>query len=189
MARVSADIALISDFIQNPPQADRKVRAAHFRAGPVRHGSRCWSTSPLGRAVAELGRISKTLYLLTYLDDDSYRRRILTQLNRTEGRYALARAIFHGHRGQLRQRYREGQEDQLGALGLVINALVLWNTHYMDATLGELRHEGLQVADDDVKSLSPLGHEHINFFGRYQFSMPDLPPNQLRPLRDPNTQD
>ena len=55
--------------------------------------------TPLGRAVAELGRIAKTLYLLAYLDDDTYRRRILTQLNRTEGRHALARDIFLGHRG------------------------------------------------------------------------------------------
>ena len=139
--------------------------------------------------MAELGRISKTLYLLTYLDDDSYRRRILTQLNRTEGRRALARDIFHGHRGQLRQRYREGQEDQLGALGLVVNAIVLWNTRYIDAALSELRREGLQVAAADVKRLSPLGHEHVNFLGRYQFSMPELSPNQLRPLRDPNSQD
>jgi hypothetical protein len=35
--------------------------------------------TPLGRAVAELGRIAKTLYLLAYLDDETYRRRILTQ--------------------------------------------------------------------------------------------------------------
>jgi hypothetical protein len=30
--------------------------------------------------------------------------------------------------GELRQRYREGQEDQLGALGLVVNMIVFWNT-------------------------------------------------------------
>ena len=64
--------------------------------------------TPLGRAVAELGRITKTLYLLAYLDDETYRRRILTHLNRTESRHSLARAVFHGQRGQ---RYREGQED------------------------------------------------------------------------------
>jgi TnpA family transposase len=145
--------------------------------------------TPLGRAVAELGRIAKTLYLPAYLDDDSYRRRILTQLNRTEGRHALARDIFHGHRGQLRQRYREGQEDQLAALGLVVNAIVLWNTRYMDSALHELRKEGMRVSDDDVKRLSPLGHEHINFHGRYQLKTPELPPTQLRPLRDPNSQD
>lgn len=70
--------------------------------------------STLGRAISELGRVAKTLYLLNYLDDEAYRRRILTQLNRVESRHAVARAIFHGQRGELRQRYREGQEDQLG---------------------------------------------------------------------------
>ena len=61
-------------------------------------------------------------------------RRILVQLNRGEGRHQLARSIFHGKRGELRRRYREGQEDQLGALGIVVNLVVLWNTIYM-ATL------------------------------------------------------
>jgi hypothetical protein len=64
---------------------------------------------------------------------------------------------FHGKRGELRQRYREGQEDQLGALGLV-NAVILWNTIYMDAALAELRAEGFDVRDEDVARLSPLGH-------------------------------
>lgn len=59
----------------------------------------------------------------------------------------------------------------------------------MDAALNELRAEGFDLRDDDVQRLSPLGHDHINFLGRYQFSTPELPPNQLRPLRDPNTQD
>jgi len=36
----------------------------------------------LARAIAELGRVPKTLHLLNYLDDDYYRRRIQIQLNR-----------------------------------------------------------------------------------------------------------
>ena len=67
--------------------------------------------STLARAVGELGRIAKTLYLLAYIDDENYRRRILVQLNRGEGRHSLARATFHGQRGEIRRRYREGQED------------------------------------------------------------------------------
>ena len=98
--------------------------------------------STLARAIGELGRVAKTLYLLNYLDDETYRRRILTQLNRGESRHGVARAIFHGQRGEVRQRYREGQEDQLGALGLVVNAVVLWNTCYMDAALAHLRRDG-----------------------------------------------
>jgi TnpA family transposase len=77
--------------------------------------------STLAKAIGELGRIAKTLYLLNYVDDEDYRRRILTQLNRGESRHRLARAVFHGRKGEVRQPYREGQEDQLSALGLVVN--------------------------------------------------------------------
>ena len=100
--------------------------------------------STLARAMASLGRVAKTLYLLAYLDDETYRRRILTQLNRGEGRHGVARAVFHGQRGELRQRYREGQEDQLGAWAWW-SMLVLWNTLYMDAALNQLRTEGMEV--------------------------------------------
>ena len=140
----------------------------------------------LARALEEWGRVVKSLYLLSYIDDESYRRRILVQLNRGEGRHQLARAVFHGKRGELRQRYREGQEDQLGALGLAVNVIVLWNTLYTDAALAQLRAEGLQVRDEDVARLSPLGFEHINMLGRYAFILPDtIARGELRPLRDP----
>ena len=146
--------------------------------------------STLTRAIGALGRIPRTLYMLSYIDDEHYRRRILTQLNRGEGRHSVARAVFHGQRGELRQRYREGQEDQLGALGLVVNAIVLWNTLYMEAALKQLRDEGIAVASADVARLSPLGHRHINFQGRYSFALSEsVAQGGLRPLRDPNEQD
>lgn len=141
----------------------------------------------LARALQELGRLVKTLYLLRFIDDESYRRRILVQLNRGEGRHQLARVIFHGKRGELRQRYREGQEDQLGALGLVVNLVVLWNTIYMDAALDQLRAEGHEVRPEDAARLSPLGFKHVNMLGRYAFTLPDtVARGELRPLRDPN---
>ncbi len=142
--------------------------------------------STLGRAIGEVGRIAKTLYLLRYVDDETYRRRILIQLNRGEGRHSLARATFHGQKGELRQRYREGQEDQLGALGLVVNAIVLWNTEYMEQALQTLRAEGMLPQPADIERLSPLGYEHINLLGRYHFTLTDaLRRGELRPLRDP----
>ena len=64
--------------------------------------------SGLAKAIIEAGRINKTVYPLNYIDDEDYRRRILTQLNRGEGRHAVARAICHGQRGEIRKRYREG---------------------------------------------------------------------------------
>jgi TnpA family transposase len=143
--------------------------------------------STLTRAIGALGRIPKTLYMLAYVDDERYRRRILTQLNRGESRHSVARAVFHGQRGELRQRYREGQEDQLGALGLVVNAMVLWNTLYMEAALTQVREEGRAVQAADVARLSPLVHKHINFQGRYSFALSEaVARGELRPLRNPD---
>ena len=143
--------------------------------------------STLAKAVGELGRVAKTLFLLAYVDDEAYRRRVLTQLNRQEGRHKLARTVFHGRRGEVRKRYREGQEDQLSALGLVVNAVVLWNTRYQQAALDTLRAEGTEVRDEDVARLSPLGTEHVNVLGRYHFELADpVARGELRPLRDPS---
>ena len=135
----------------------------------------------------EYGRIAKTLHLIALIDpvDATYRRAINTQLTVQESRHRLARAIFHGRRGQIFQRYREGQEDQLGALGLVLNAVVLWNTRYTDAVVHQLRADGQEISDDDVARLSPLGDQHINMLGRYAFTAPT--PDGLRPLHEPFT--
>ena len=87
---------------------------------------------------------------------------------------------------QLRQRYREGQEDQLGALGLVVNIIIQWNTLYINAALDQLAGEGYPINPEDVARLSPLVFEHINMLGRYAFSVPDsVVRGQLRPLRNP----
>jgi len=145
----------------------------------------------LALALAEFGRIDKTVHTLNFIDNEKHRRGTLLQLNYSEGRHSLARNLFHGKRGELRQRYREGQEDQLGALGLVLNIIVLWNTIYMDAALTQLRKEGYLVRDEDVSRLSPFIHKHhINMQGRYSFSVPEaVSRGELRPLRNPDDPD
>jgi TnpA family transposase len=141
--------------------------------------------SGLSRALADLGRIPKTIYLLNYIDDQVYRRRILTQLNRGEGRHSVARTICHGQRGEIRKRYREGQEDQLGALGLVTNTVVLWNTLYTEAAQEHLKTDGSEVKDADIEHISPLQYRHINVLGRYSFTLADhVAKGQLRPLNN-----
>lgn len=72
--------------------------------------------TPIGRALMELGKLDRSTYLASYYDDELLRRRVNTQLNRQESRHILARRIFHGQKGELRQKYKEGQEDQLSAM-------------------------------------------------------------------------
>ena len=86
----------------------------------------------------------------------------------------------------MRKRYREGQEDQLGALGLAVNAMVLWNTIYMHEALEHLRGEGHTIMPDHVARLSPLEHGHFNFLGTYSFHLAEeVKSGHLRPLRSP----
>ncbi len=139
--------------------------------------------SSLAKAIKEVGRINKSRYLLDLIDDEDYRRRILSQLNKGESRHNVARDICHGKRGEIRKRYKEGQENQLGALGLVTNALVLWNTIYMQKAVDYLKTTSFSVNEEDLKRLSPLVYKHINMLGHYSFIIEErFKKGKLRPL-------
>lgn len=166
--------------------------AASLRTGMVKASEILRVLSPggrptsLGRAIMEIGRLDRSAYLATYFDDELLRRKINTQLNRQESRHQLARAIFHGQKGEMRQVYREGQEDQLGALGLMLNVVVLWNTVYIQKIVADLRAEGHHIRNEDIARISPLDFSHINFHGRYSFALPpEVSAGQLRSTERP----
>ena len=140
--------------------------------------------TPLGEAIQHYGRIFKSQHILALIDDEGYRRDTHWIRNLQEGRHALARKLFHGSKGELYQRYREGMEDQLGALGLVLNCIVLWNTVYINAALEQLRAAGYPVLDQDTIRLHPFMRRHIAVQGDYSFLLPALD-GRLRELRDP----
>jgi TnpA family transposase len=187
LARNRINIRIIQRYWDDMLRVAGSLKSGTIRASELlRSLLRSKRPPTLARAIGELGKIPKTLYLLTYIDDEAYRRRILVQLNRHEDRHKLGKATFHGQRGEIRKRYREGQEDQLSALGLVVNAIVLWNTLYMDLALNHLRTEGFEVKEEDVQRIWPLSYQHINFLGRYFFTLPEnIAQGQLRDLRNP----
>ena len=51
-----------------------------------------------------------------------------SQLNIGESRHFLGRRVFFGNLGRLMRGYERGMEDQLGALGLGLNAITWWNS-------------------------------------------------------------
>lgn len=73
--------------------------------------------------------------------------------------------------------------DRIGAPGPVLDALVLFNTRFMDAAVNQLRADGFDVRDEVVARRSPFVRHHINLLGRYSCQLPELP-GGLRPLRD-----
>ncbi|WSQ56649.1 transposase [Streptomyces sp. NBC_01217] len=94
-------------------------------------------------------------------------------------------SLGYCRRGRIRQAYREGQDDRPASLGLVLNAVVLWNTRHLDAAVAQLHAEDHEIKDEDGARLYPLKDRRINFLGRYRFNIQAGGPGRdLRPFRD-----
>ena len=138
----------------------------------------------LAWALREVGRIEKSLFALEWLQSPELRRRVQVGLNKGEARNALARAIFFNRLGELRDRSYEDQRHRARGLNLLVAAIILWNTVYLAEAIETLKKKGVEVREEYLQHLSPLGWEHINLTGDYQWNFKHIPATgQLRPLR------
>ena len=94
----NADYGALNDIARHPVRVKRIRQhwddmlrvAGSLKLGTVQASElvrsflRSERPSSLASAIMEPGRINKTIYLLNYIDDAAYRRRILTQINRGE---------------------------------------------------------------------------------------------------------
>lgn len=136
----------------------------------------------LATALREMGRIEKTIFILDYISDEALRRRIQRGLNKGEFMNALARALFFGKRGELRSREMQDQLMRASALNILINAISIWNTVYLQEAVNHLKNNG-GFDEKLLKKISPLGWEHISLLGEYHFKAGDIPKgSSLRPL-------
>jgi hypothetical protein len=87
-----------------------------------------------------------------------------------------AGAVAHQAKPGRRQGWAEGS-----ALSLVINALTVWNTRYLQAAAEELARRGGPIPEDAWTHLTPLLWEHIHLVGHYRFEEPVIT-GELRPL-------
>jgi hypothetical protein len=71
-------------------------------------------------------------------------------------------------------------------LTLVTAAIALWNTVYLERAVQISARNGQALDPELFKYLSPLGWEHINLTGDYQWKSTRLAQGRFRPLRTPN---
>lgn len=76
---------------------------------------------------------------MRYATDSILRRRILVGLNKGEAMNGLARAVFFGKQGELRERDLQDQLQRASALNILINAISIWNTVYLEKAV-EYKH-------------------------------------------------
>lgn len=137
----------------------------------------------LAVALREFGRLERTLFILDWLQDVELRRRVYAGLNKGEARHALARAVFFNRLGEIRDRSLEQQLYRASGLNLVTAAIAHWNTVYLERAVQHLRATGMDIRDELLQYLSPLGWEHINLTGEYTWAQQsEYEQGQFRPL-------
>ncbi|MBM7585655.1 TnpA family transposase [Bacillus pakistanensis] len=135
-------------------------------------------------ALREMGRIERSLYTLKWLQSPEHRRRVQIGLNKGEAKHGLARAIFFNRLGEVRDRSYEDQLHRASALQLIVSAIVSWNTVYIEQAITSLRERGVEIPEEYLQHISPLGWEHIALTGDYVWNLKqDGTIDQLRPLR------
>ena len=96
-----------------------------------------------------------------------------------ESRHALARAIFFCRLGELRDRTFENQAHRASGLNLLVAAVILWNTRYLQKAAADLG-----IDQDAMRRVAPLGWEHLSLTGACSWDVDEQPaPGELRPLR------
>ena len=105
----------------------------------------------------ELGRIERTLFALDWMQNVELRRWVQIGLNKGEAKNALARAVFLNRLGEIRDHSFENQRYRASGLNLVVAAIILWNTVYLERAVQALRDSGKNIDERLLPHLSPLG--------------------------------
>ena len=140
-------------------------------------------TNVLSRALREIGRIERTLFMIEWYSSPELRDRCRAGLNKGEAGNKLTRAVFFHERGEIRDGSFESQAFRASGLNLAISAIVLWNTVYLSRAVESLRAEGHNLPDDVIRHISPQIWEHINLTGIYDWMREPPPEGIFRPLR------
>ena len=97
------------------------------------------------KALAEIGRVHKTVHILRTLNDEKYRRRIGRELNKGEAAHDLSRFLCFGKEGVLRGREFGDQVHTFSCLSVLHNAVVAWNILHIESIVNQLRAEGQEL--------------------------------------------
>src|ERR1700739_2961181 len=112
------------------------------------------------------------------------RRQTSRELNKGETRNSLARAVFIHRLGEIRDRTYENQQHRASGLNLLVTAIILWTTRYLEhavATLCQVE----DIPDHLLAHLSPLGWEHVNLTGDYVWGVQQSVSENSDGLRPP----
>ncbi|NER24786.1 MAG: Tn3 family transposase [Symploca sp. SIO1C2] len=133
---------------------------------------------PTYRALAELGKVIKTIFLCKYLHSESLRREVNEALNVVESWNNANGFIFFGKGKEIATNRMEDQEIAVLSLHLLQSCLVYINTLMIQEVLSEPVWMNM-MQPDDLRALTPLIWSHVNPYGIFRLDLDERLPIQM----------
>lgn len=121
---------------------------------------------PIYKALMEIGKAQKTIFLCNYLASEALRIEINEGLNVVERLNNVMDFIFYGKLGEMKTNNTDDQELSVLCLHLLQACMVYINTLIIQQVLSE-PHWANKLTPEDYRALTPLLSAHINPYGLF----------------------
>jgi TnpA family transposase len=125
---------------------------------------------PTYKALGELGKVIKTIFLCEYLESEEVRREINEGLNVVENWNSANNFIFYGKGGEVATNRIEDQEIAVLSLHLLQNCLIYITTLMLQRILAEKKWFEM-MTPEDFRGLTPLIYAYVNPYGSFRLDM------------------